>query len=212
MINAIWFFLISLGVLVGLATGRGEGLTRAIISSAESAVTLVISLAGILTLWSGVMKVAEEAGLVTALSRLVRPLVRILFPDVPGDHPAAGAIAMSFLANVLGMGNAATPLGLRAMEELEKLNPNKDEPSDAMCTFLALAVSGFTLIPTAVIAIRAQAGSENPADTVVPSIFISLLATLGALLADRTFRNMSHSPFTGGSPWGPGLRTGRRRR
>ncbi len=135
-----------------------------IIAYAKTAVELAIGLIGIMALWLGIMKIAEQAGLVASLARLLKPLTRILFPDVPADHPAMGAMIMNMAANMLGLANAATPLGLKAMEELNKLNPRAGTASDAMCTFLVINTSNLQLIPATVIALRAAAGSSNPAE------------------------------------------------
>jgi spore maturation protein A len=134
-----------------------------LIRYAGTAVEIAIGLVGIMTLWLGLMKIAERAGLVATLAGLIRPLSRRLFRGVPADHPAMGAMLMNISANMLGLANAATPLGLKAMEELEKLNPKPGTATDAMCTFLVINTSSVQLIPATVIAIRAAAGSSEPA-------------------------------------------------
>ncbi|MCX7797529.1 MAG: spore maturation protein [Melioribacter sp.] len=160
--------------------------TNAIIDYAENAVKIAIGLIGIMALWLGIMKIAEEAGLITLISKLVRPITKFLFPDVPQDHPAIASIIMNISANMLGLGNAATPFGLKAMEELDKLNSNKGVATNAMCTFLAINTAGLTLIPATAIAIRAAAGSSNPAIIIGTSFFGALCATLTGIIAAKT--------------------------
>jgi spore maturation protein A len=152
--------------------------TSAAIRAANTAVEIAIGLIGVMALWLGVMKVAEEAGLTKILARMVRPITRWLFPKIPSEHPAIGAMIMNIAANMLGLSNAATPLGLKAMEELDKLNPNKGEATDDMCTFLVLNTSAITLIPATAIAIRASLGSQNPQMIIVPSILAATCATI----------------------------------
>jgi len=152
--------------------------TSAAIKAANTGVEIAIGLVGVMALWLGVMKVAEEAGLTKILARMVKPITRWLFPSIPSDHPAIGAMIMNIAANMLGLSNAATPLGLKAMEELDKLNPNKGEATDDMCTFLVLNTSAITLIPASAIAIRATLGSQNPQMIIIPSIIAATCATI----------------------------------
>jgi spore maturation protein A len=152
--------------------------TSAAIKAANTGVEISIGLIGVMALWLGVMKIAEEAGLTKVLARMVKPITRWLFPSIPSDHPAIGAMIMNVAANMLGLSNAATPLGLKAMEELDKLNPNKGEATDDMCTFLVLNTSAITLIPATAIAIRASLGSQNPQMIIVPSILAATCATI----------------------------------
>jgi spore maturation protein A len=159
-----------------------------ILKSAKTAVELAIGLIGVMALWLGVMKIAEQAGLVAKLAKLLRPVTRLIFPDVPADHPAMGAMIMNISANMLGLSNAATPLGIKAMEELNKLNHKAGTATDAMCTFLVINTSNVQLIPATVIAIRASAGSSNPAEVVGPVLVATALTlvigiTLAKLLA-----------------------------
>ncbi len=153
-----------------------------IFGSAKTAVELAIGLIGIMALWLGLMKIAEQSGLVSKIARLLKPLMTRLFPDVPADHPAMGAMVMNISANMLGLANAATPLGLKAMEELNKLNPKAGTATDAMCTFLVINTSNVQLIPATVIAIRAASGSSNPAEILAPV----LIATCVSLIVGVT--------------------------
>lgn len=185
MINTIWLGLIVLGVFTGVVTGTSADVTRAAVQSANSAVSICLGFIGVMSMWGGLMKIADSAGLTKWLARIFAPAAGLLFPSVPKDHPALAAITMSIAANLLGMGNAATPLGLKAMEELASLNETKDVASNAMCTFVAISTAGITLVPTTVIAIRAQYHSFNPAEVVMPIILMNILATFVAIVADR---------------------------
>jgi spore maturation protein SpmA/spore maturation protein SpmB len=159
--------------------------TNSALDYAGIAVEIALGLIGIMALWLGVMKVAEEAGLIRIIANAMKPLTKFLFPDVPQDHPALGAMIMNMAANMLGLGNAATPFGLKAMEELDKLNPNKGVATNAMCTFLAVNTAGLTLIPATAIAIRAAAGSSDPAIIIGTAIFGALCATTVGITATK---------------------------
>ena len=159
--------------------------TNSALDYAGIAVEIAIGLIGIMALWLGVMKVAEEAGLIRIIAGAVKPLTKFLFPDVPQDHPAMGAMIMNMAANMLGLGNAATPFGLKAMEELDKLNPKKGVATNAMCTFLAVNTAGLTLIPATAIAIRAASGSSDPAIIIGTAIFGALCATTVGITATK---------------------------
>jgi len=190
LINIIWFLFIIIGVIVATVTGNIEAVTQAAIDNAELAVELAIGLVGVMALWLGIMKIAEEAGLVQLLGKALRPIMIRLFPEVPDDHPAMGAMIMNMAANVLGLGNAATPLGLKAMNELNKINEDKDTASNAMCTFLAINTSSVTLIPATVIAYRAAAGSANPTEIIGPVIIATLASTIAAIIAVKTLSKL----------------------
>ncbi len=155
--------------------------TNSVLSYASTAVEIALGLIGIMALWLGVMKVAESAGLISILARALKPITKKLFPDVPSNHPAVGSMIMNISANMLGLSNAATPFGLKAMEELDKLNPNKGTATNAMCTFLAINTAGMTFIPASAIALRAAAGSSDPAIIIGTSLFGSTCATIAGL-------------------------------
>jgi len=163
-----------------------KSVTNAALSYAGIAVTIALGLIGIMALWIGIMKIAEEAGLITVIASWLKPVTKKLFPDVPTDHPAMGSMIMNISANMLGLGNAATPFGLKAMEELDELNPNKGTATNAMCTFLAINTAGMTLIPATAIAVRAAAGSSQPAVIIGTSLFASLCATIAGITAAKT--------------------------
>jgi len=188
MVNLVWLVMLVSGIVVAGFNGRIEVVTSAALNSAQLAVTIAFELIGIMALWLGLLKIAEDAGLVNALAKLVKPVTTFLFPSVPKDHPALGAIVMNLSANILGLGNAATPFGLKAMQELQELNPRKEEASDAMCTFLALNTACITLIPATIIGIRASAGSADPTEIVGTTIFATTVATVVAVTADRLLR------------------------
>jgi len=164
-----------------------RNVTNDVISKAGTAVTISLGLIGIMALWLGVMKVAEDAGLIAKLANLIKPITKKLFPEIPSDHPAIGAMIMNISANMLGLGNAATPFGLKAMDELDKLNPEKGTATNAMVTFLAINTAGLTLIPATAIAVRAASGSADPAIIIGPSIFGASCATLTGIIAAKLF-------------------------
>lgn len=162
-----------------------DALTSAIVDAAGAAVELAVGLIGVMSLFLGLMKIVEEAGLLKTIARLMQPLMVRLFPDVPPDHPAMGAMIMNMSANFLGLGNAATPFGIKAMQELNRLNPVKGTASNAMVLFLTINTAGITLLPTSVIALRAETGSSDPAGIVPTTIFATLVAMIIALLVAK---------------------------
>jgi spore maturation protein A len=191
MVNLIWFLMMFTGLMVAALTGRVEAVTAAVFSSAEKAVAIVFSLISVMTFWLGMMKLIEKSGLINWFVTVLRPLANLLFPRLPKNHPAMHAILMNMSANMLGMGNAATPFGLKAMKELQKLNEEPTVASDEMCTFLAVNTSSLTLVPTTVIALRAATGSVNPTEIVGTTIVATLCATAVAIIADRVLRRFS---------------------
>ncbi len=188
MVNWIWLLLIVISIVFAAATGRVEAVTEAAFDGAKTGVTVSFGLISILVFWLGIMRIGEDAGLLAKLASLLSPLVRFLFPDVPKNHPAMGYIMTNMSANILGLGNAATPMGIKAMQELQKLNPDKDTATPAMCTLLALNTSSITLIPTTLIAIRMNFGSAHPAEIVGTTLIATAIATVAAILADRWYR------------------------
>ncbi|MDG5815635.1 nucleoside recognition domain-containing protein [Chitinispirillales bacterium ANBcel5] len=171
-----------------------DELTSASFESANSAVTLAIGLIGAMALWLGIMKIAETAGLLKVIARAIRPLMVRLFPDVPAEHPAMSAIIMNMAANMLGLGNAATPMGIKAMTELDKLNPQKDTASNAMCLFLAINTSSVTILPLGVISVRAAAGATTPASILLPAIMATFCSTLTAVVVSKLLSKRSPNP------------------
>lgn len=191
MINYIWAGLLIIGFVVGIATGKVDAVTNAAIEYANTGVELSMGLIGVMALWLGVMKIAEEAGLVEKLAKGLKPIMVRLFPDVPADHPAMGAMIMNMAANILGLGNAATPLGLKAMQELQELNPEKDTATDAMVTFLAINTSSITLIPSESIAILVAAGAKNPTEIIGPAIIATTASTVVAVIVAKLLAKTS---------------------
>ncbi|KAB7672893.1 nucleoside recognition domain-containing protein [Bacillus sp. B1-b2] len=187
MVNYIWAALALIGIIFAAINGTMDEVNKAIFSGAKEAVTICIGLISVLVFWLGIMRIAELAGLLKKLSNLFRPLVGRLFPEVPKDHPAMGYILSNIMANIFGLGNAATPLGIKAMEELKQLNGDKNTASNSMITFLALNTSCITLIPTTVIAIRINYDSANPTDIVGPTILATIISCISGILIDRYF-------------------------
>lgn len=186
MVNYIWAFMAIIGIIYAMFNGTMNEVNEALFSSAQDAVQLSFSLISVLVFWLGMMKIAEKANILKGLTKLFRPIVQRLFPELPKDHPAVGYILTNLTANMFGLGSAATPIGLKAMEELKKLSKSHIA-SRSMITFLALNTSGLTLIPTTVIAIRMQYGSANPTEIVGTTIITSLVATIAAIILDRLF-------------------------
>lgn len=188
MVNKIWLALILIGFLFAAIKGDINSVTRAAFDGAATGVTVCFGLISVLVFWLGIMRLAEASGLVKALSKLLGPVVSFLFPDVPKNHPAMGYILSNMSANLLGLGNAATPMGIRAMQELQELNPDKTTASPAMCTLLALNTASITLIPTTLIAIRLNFQSANAAEIVGSTLLATAIATAAAIMADRYYR------------------------
>lgn len=187
MVNYIWVFMTVIGLVFAAVNGTMSQVNEAVFKGATEAVTLCIGLISILVFWLGMMRIAETAGLLDKLSSLFRPLVTKLFPEVPAGHPAMGYILSNMMANMFGLGNAATPLGIKAMEELKKLNGGKDYASRSMITFLAINTSSITLIPTTVIAIRITYDSASPTSIVGPTLMATCISAIAAILIDRYF-------------------------
>ncbi|WP_438445556.1 nucleoside recognition domain-containing protein [Gorillibacterium sp. sgz5001074] len=193
MVNWIWLFFIAGGFLTAAATGNIEAVTQAVFDGAKSGVTVCFGLISIMVFWLGIMRIAEDSGLLDKIAVLLRPVVRWLFPSVPPNHPAIGYIMSNMSANILGLGNAATPMGIKAMQELQSLNPEKDQASAAMCTLLAINTASITLIPTTIIAIRLQNGSANAAEIVGTTLLATAIATAVAILVDKYYQR-KHFP------------------
>ena len=191
MLNYIWLALVLLAVAIGGWNDKLKDVTGGALDGAKTAVTIALGLWGVMALWLGVMRLAERAGLVQRIAYGLRPLMKRLFPEVPPDHPAMGSMLMNMAANMLGLGNAATPLGLRAMRDLESLNPRPGVASNTMCTFLAINTSSVQLIPATAIAILAAAGSTSPTVIVGTAFFATLCATTVAVLAAKFFERLS---------------------
>ena len=190
MLNYIWLALVILAVAIGGWNDRLKDVTDGAFDGAKTAVTIALGLIGVMALWLGVMRLAERAGLVQRIALALRPIMRRLFPDVPADHPAMGSMLMNMAANMLGLGNAATPLGLRAMRDLETLNPHPGSASNAMCTFLAINTSSVQLIPTTAIAILVAAGSHRPTAIVGTALLATLCAASVAIISVKLLEKL----------------------
>ncbi|MGI1658597.1 MAG: nucleoside recognition domain-containing protein [Desulfitobacterium sp.] len=193
MVNAIWLFMLATGIIVAALNGRIDVVTESAMAAAELGVETAFGLIGVMSLWLGLMKLAEDAGFIKALARFFGPAIRRLFPTLREDSPALGAIILNLSANILGLGNAATPFGLKAMQELQKENPHPDTASPAMITFLALNTSCITLVPATIIAIRMKAQSVNPTEIIGPTIVATGCAMTLAIIADYLIRRRSKS-------------------
>lgn len=191
MLNVIWLLLLISGIIVAAFNGQIEVVTEAALDAAQSAVRVCFDLIGIMAMWLGIMKIAEKAGLIQGLASFMSPLLRRLFPSVSSRDPAMGAIIMNLSANMLGLGNAATPFGMKAMQELQRLNNNQPEASAAMCTFMALNTSCITLIPATIIGVRLAYGSTDPTEIVGACIFATSCAMAVAVSLDYVFRRHS---------------------
>ena len=178
MINYIWFILIFLGSIVGILNGSGEDISKSIIDSCGSTVSFIIELTGIMCFWCGVMKVAEKSGFTDKLAKILKPILKLIFKDAAKDEKALGAIVMNITANMMGLSNAATPFGIRAMEEMNRLNKNKGIASNDMCLFLVLNAACIQLVPSTIISIRAACNSANPGVIILPAIISTTTAAV----------------------------------
>ncbi len=188
MLSYIWFGLMAIALVVAAFNGTAAAVSQSAVESAGTAVQIAIGLVGLMALWLGMMRVAEAAGLVTVVGRALRPLLRWLFPDVPPAHPAAGAIVVALAANMLGLNNAATPLGIKAMEALQDLNPDKETASNSMVTLMAITTGGVQLIPASMIGVLAAAGSAHPTAIIAPTILATSAGTVAAIVAARALQ------------------------
>ena len=185
MMNYLWGGMLLTGIVYGVLTGNVKDITDAVLASSREAITLCFTMFGIVAFWSGLMEVAVDAGIMKGMTKLLKPVMSFLFPNIPKDHPALTSISANFVANILGLGWAATPAGLRAMSELAHLEEERgkltDVASDEMCTFLVINISSLQLIPVNIIAYRSQYGSVNPAGIIAPAILATLVGTLVAV-------------------------------
>ncbi|MFZ3577071.1 nucleoside recognition domain-containing protein [Virgibacillus sp. DJP39] len=186
MVNIIWACMAMIGIIYAMFNGTMENVNKALFESANNAVTLSFGLISVLVFWLGMMKVAEAAGILRMLTKAFRPIVEKIFPDIPSDHPAMGYILSNIVANMFGLGNAATPMGIKAMEQMKVLS-GSDTASRSMITFLAINTSSLTLIPTTVIAIRMQYDSVSPTEIVGTTIIATIISTTSALIIDRYY-------------------------
>ncbi len=187
MLNYIWIGLIAVSIIFGAMNGKMPDIGKAAIEYSKVGVDIALGLIGVMALWLGIMRIAEKAGLINLISKVIHPLLKRLFPTIPSDSPALGAIVMNLSANMLGLNNAATPLGLKAMEELQTINKVKEKASNAMCMFLALNTSSVQLIPATAIAVLVAAGASSPTDIIISALLATICSTLTAIIAIKIF-------------------------
>jgi spore maturation protein A len=185
MLNVIWLALLVGSVAIAVLTGQVKEVVVSVTESAVSAFKLALGLTGIMALWLGVMRIAEDSGLIAGFTRMIAPLMRFLFPGIPDGHPALGSMAMNMVANMFGLNNAATPMGIRAMEDLDTINPRKGTATDEMCMFLAINTSSIQLIPAGSIALLAGGGSADPTVIVFPALVATFVSTVAGVTAAR---------------------------
>ncbi len=191
MLNYVWSFLLLTGLIAGALFGRLDSMVGSVLKNCENVVMgIALPLAGIMMLWLGILRVMEKAGLMEVVARLLSPILRFIFPDVPRDHPAMAAITMNLAANMLGLGNSSTPLGLKAMGHLQELNPHKQSASNAMCMFLALNTAGFALIPISAINYLSAGGVKHPHAIIAPAILATLCTTIFGIVAAKVFQKL----------------------
>lgn len=178
MLNYLWGGMILVGIVVASFTGNIPNVTQAILDSSKEAITLCITMLGIIAMWCGMMEIAERAGLIKELSKKMKPFLHLLFPDIPKNHKSLDYISTNVIANILGLGWAATPAGIKAMESLQTLNEKKDEASRAMCMFLVFNMSSLQIISVNIIAYRAQFNSQNPSEVIAPGFFATIVSTI----------------------------------
>lgn len=191
MVNYFWIFMCVCGIIYAFINGTIDQVNIAIFESAKESVSICIGLISVLVFWLGIMKVAEDSGLLEKTSKLFFPFVRVIFPEVPKEHPALGYILSNMIANMFGLGNAATPLGIKAMEELNELNKGNDSPSRSMTTFIALNTAGLTILPTTVIVIRMNNQAQNPTEIIGFVFIATAISTFLTLILDRYLHNIS---------------------
>ena len=186
--NYIFYFLIVISIVAGAINGRLSDVVNAILTGAELSVKVAFSLIGIMAFWLGIMKIAEKCGLVSLIAKLLKPITKRLFNELPEDSPAIGDVAMSFSANALGLANAATPIGIKAMTEMQKQNIDPQSASNSMCVFLAMSTAGFQLIPATVIAILIGIGYKNPTEIIAPTLLVTTIAFVSAIIIAKIFQ------------------------
>lgn len=186
--NYIFYFLIVFSIVIGAINGKLQDVVNAVMDGAELSVKIAFSLIGIMAFWLGMMKIAQKAGIIDWLAKVLRPITKRLFNELPEESPAVGDIAMNFTANAFGLANAATPFGIKAMEELQKENKDKETASNSMCLFLGMNTAGFQLIPTTVLAVLVGIGYKNPSEIIAPTLLVTLIAFTSAIIMAKIFQ------------------------
>jgi len=188
--NYIFFLLIAVSIILACFNGRIGEVSSSMLSACDTAVKISFSLIGIMAFWLGIMRIAERAGFVQLIAKILKPLTKILFKDIKEDSPAVGDIAMSVSANALGLTNAATPIGLKVMKELQEDNDKKDEATDSMCMFLGMNTAGFQIIPATVIAVLVGVGAKNPSEIIIPTLIVTTLSFITAIITALILRKV----------------------
>lgn len=186
--NYIFYVLIVASIIIGAVNGKLPGVVNSILTGGEKSVQIALSLIGIMAFWLGIMKIAEKSGIVEFIAKIIKPISAKLFNEIPKESPAIGSVAMNFSANALGLTNAATPMGIKAMQELQEHNVDKETASNAMCMFLAMNTASFQLIPAAVIAVLAGAGYKNPTEIIAPTLVVTSFTFISAILIAKMFQ------------------------
>lgn len=189
--NYIFYVLIVASIIIGAINGKLPDVVNSILTGAEKSVQIAISLIGIMAFWLGIMKIAEKSGVVEFIAKIIKPVTRRLFNEIPPEDPAIGNIAMNFSANALGLTNAATPIGIMAMQDLQKHNINKKTASNAMCMFLAMNTASFQLIPATVIAVLAGVGYKNPTEIIAPTLIVTSFTFVVAIMIAKVFQKIT---------------------
>lgn len=209
--NYIFFFLIVISIVIGAINGKLQDVVNAVMSGAELSVKVAFSLIGIMAFWLGIMKIAQKSGIIDFLSKILKPVTKVLFNEIPPQSPAVGDIAMNFTANAFGLSNAATPFGIKAMEELQKENKDKTSASNSMCLFLGMNTAGFQLIPTTVLAVLVGIGYKNPTEIIAPTLLVTIIAfTFAVVLSkvlQKVWKGQMINPLPNSLPEGEGNNT-----
>lgn len=190
--NYIFYFLIVISIIIGAINGKLQDVVNSIMSGAELSVKIAFSLIGIMAFWLGIMRIAEKSGLIKIISKVLKPITKILFNELSPESPAIGNIAMNFTANAFGLSNAATPFGIKAMEELQKENKDKSTATNSMCLFLGMNTAGFQLIPTTVLAVLVGIGYKNPTEIIAPTFLVTLIAFVSAIIMAKIGQTISN--------------------
>ncbi len=186
--NYIFFLLVSISILVGCINGTMQSVVNSMLTACDTAVKISFSLIGIMTFWLGIMRIAEKSGFVQFIAKLIKPITKLIFSDIKNNDKANGDIAMSISANALGLTNAATPIGLKVMQELQEENPKKDTATDTMCMFLGMNTAGFQIIPATVIAVLVGVGAKNPSEIIIPTLIVTTLSFITAIIVALIFK------------------------
>ncbi len=186
--NYIFYFLIVISIIIGAINGKLQEVTNAVMEGAELSVKVAFSLIGIMAFWLGIMKIAQKSGIIDWIAKVLKPITKVLFNEIPPESDAVGDIAMNFTANAFGLSNAATPFGLKAMEELQEVNKDKTSASNSMCLLLGMNTAGFQLIPTTVLAVLVGIGYKNPTEIIAPTLLVTTITFVSAIILSKIFQ------------------------